>query len=107
MMNVLGRVVGYLAHGNNSIEIRQDGAKIEHSHNRLATQQLSLRVTSTKVLDRVGEAGFDPVYEERLLKRVVQQLIEKSTGSEILQGRFAVGGTIQVTWARDKAVFHK
>jgi ATP-dependent Clp protease ATP-binding subunit ClpB len=36
------------------------------------------------VLDRVGEAGFDPVYEERLLKRVVQQLIENPLVQKLL-----------------------
>ncbi len=80
--------------------------QIEHLRNRLATQQLSLQV-STEVLDQVGEAGFDPVYGARPLKRAVQQLIENPLAQELLQGRFAVGDTIQVTWAGDKAVFHK
>lgn len=80
--------------------------QIEHLRNRLATQQLSLQV-STEVLDQLGEAGFDPVYGARPLKRAVQQLIENPLAQELLQGRFAVGDTIQVTWAGDKAVFHK
>jgi len=58
------------------------------------------------VLDQIGEAGFDPVYGARPLKRAVQQLIENPLAQELLQGRFAVGDTVQVTWA-GKAVFHK
>jgi len=79
--------------------------QIEHLRNRLATQQLLLQV-STEVLDQIGEAGFDPVYGARPLKRAVQQLIENPLAQELLQGRFAVGDTVQVTWA-GKAVFHK
>jgi ATP-dependent Clp protease ATP-binding subunit ClpB len=80
--------------------------QIEHLRNRLATQQLSLQV-STEVLDQIGEAGFDPVYGARPLKRAVQQLIENPLAQELLQGRFAVGDTIQVAWSNGRATFQK
>lgn len=80
--------------------------QIEHLRNRLATQQLSLQV-STEVLDQIGAAGFDPVYGARPLKRAVQQLIENPLAQELLQGRFAVGDTIQVAWSNGRATFQK
>jgi ATP-dependent Clp protease ATP-binding subunit ClpB len=80
--------------------------QIEHLRNRLATQQLLLQV-STEVLDQIGEAGFDPVYGARPLKRAVQQLIENPLAQELLQGRFAVGDTIQVAWSNGRATFQK
>jgi len=80
--------------------------QIEHLRNRLATQQLLLQV-STEVLDQIGEAGFDPVYGARPLKRAVQQLIENPLAQELLQGRFAVGDTVQVAWSNGRATFQK
>ncbi len=53
--------------------------------------------------DRLGEAGFDPVYGARPLKRVVQQQIENPLAQRILQGQFAPGDRVAVT-LRDGAL---
>ena len=53
--------------------------------------------------DRLGEAGFDPVYGARPLKRVVQQQIENPLAQRILQGQFAPGDRVTVT-LRDGAL---
>jgi ATP-dependent Clp protease ATP-binding subunit ClpB len=46
--------------------------------------------------DRLGEAGFDPVYGARPLKRAIQQQIENPLASKILQGEFAPGDRIRI-----------
>ena len=46
--------------------------------------------------DLLGEAGFDPVYGARPLKRAIQQQIENPLAQRILQGQFASGDRIAV-----------
>jgi ATP-dependent Clp protease ATP-binding subunit ClpB len=47
--------------------------------------------------DLLGEAGFDPVYGARPLKRAIQQQIENPLATRILQGEFVPGDRIRVT----------
>ena len=46
--------------------------------------------------DLLGEAGFDPVYGARPLKRAIQQQIENPLAQRLLQGQFASGDRIAV-----------
>ena len=46
--------------------------------------------------DLLGEAGFDPVYGARPLKRAIQQQIENPLAQRILQGEFVPGDRIRV-----------
>ncbi len=66
---------------------------------RLAEQDMALKIT-TEALDRLGEAGFDPVYGARPLKRAIQQLLETPLAEAILGGRYHPGDTVLVD-ARD------
>jgi len=50
--------------------------------------------------DLLGEAGFDPVYGARPLKRAIQQQIENPLANKILQGEFVPGDRIRIS-ARD------
>ncbi len=47
--------------------------------------------------ERLGEAGFDPVYGARPLKRTVQQQVENPLAQRILQGQFGPGDRVMVT----------
>ncbi len=47
--------------------------------------------------DLLGEAGFDPVYGARPLKRAIQQQIENPLAQRILQGEFMPGDRIRVS----------
>jgi ATP-dependent Clp protease ATP-binding subunit ClpB len=47
--------------------------------------------------DLLGQAGFDPVYGARPLKRAIQQQIENPLAQKILQGEFVPGDRILVT----------
>jgi ATP-dependent Clp protease ATP-binding subunit ClpB len=46
--------------------------------------------------DLLGEAGFDPVYGARPLKRAIQQQIENPLAQRLLQGVFVTGDHIRV-----------
>ena len=72
-------------------------AKIQlaHLHARLAERDMSLEV-SDAALDLIAEAGFDPVYGARPLKRVIQQQLENSLAQDLLSGRFKAGDVIKV-----------
>ncbi len=47
--------------------------------------------------DRLGEAGFDPVYGARPLKRTLQQQVENPLAQRILRGEFSPGDRISIS----------
>jgi ATP-dependent Clp protease ATP-binding subunit ClpB len=57
--------------------------------------------------DLLGEAGFDPVYGARPLKRAIQQQIENPLAQRILKGEFAPGDRIGATVREGQIVFDK
>jgi ATP-dependent Clp protease ATP-binding subunit ClpB len=71
---------------------------------RLAERDIELDV-SEAALDLIAEAGFDPVYGARPLKRAIQQQLENSLAQDLLQGRFKAGDTIKVNVADDQLCF--
>ena len=78
--------------------------QIELLSKRLAEHELRLKLSDT-VLDKLLEAGFDPVYGARPLKRVIQRLIENPLAESILSGQFAPGAEIVGTVEDDRVVF--
>ena len=86
-------------------EIRQIAdIQLNNLRKRLAARELGLQITET-ALDLIAEAGFDPVYGARPLKRAVQQQIENPLAQQILGGRFLPGDTIFVDVADGKLTF--
>jgi ATP-dependent Clp protease ATP-binding subunit ClpB len=73
---------------------------------RLAKLEIRLDV-SDAALKRVAEAGFDPVYGARPLKRAIQQEIENPLAKEILSGKYVAGDTIKVGVQAGKIAFGK
>ncbi|HUJ53666.1 MAG TPA: ATP-dependent chaperone ClpB, partial [Steroidobacteraceae bacterium] len=57
--------------------------------------------------DLLGEAGFDPVYGARPLKRAIQQQIENPLASKILQGEFVPGDRIRIGTRDGELTFAK
>ena len=80
--------------------------QIGYLRTRLAEHDLELRLTDA-ALDRLGEAGFDPVYGARPLKRAIRQQLENPLAQEILSGAFANGDTIAVDSVDDGLSFRK
>jgi len=73
---------------------------------RLADRDITLSL-SDAALDRLAEAGFDPVYGARPLKRAIQQRVENPLAQQILSGDFAPGDTIAVDLDSDDIAFKK
>ena len=71
---------------------------------RLAERELSLDL-GEDVLDHLSQAGFDPIYGARPLKRAIQQLIENPLAQSILSGEFAPGATIKGSLRNEQIVF--
>ncbi len=62
---------------------------------RLAERDLTLEITDA-ALDKLSEAGFDPVYGARPLKRAIQQQIENPLAQQLLAAKFVPGDVIRV-----------
>jgi ATP-dependent Clp protease ATP-binding subunit ClpB len=82
------------------------GIQIGYLRGRLADRDMDLEV-SDAALDRLGEAGFDPVYGARPLKRAIQQQLENPLAQAILGGRFGPGDIVQVDAAPDGLTFDR
>ena len=62
---------------------------------RLAARHLGLDV-SDAAMRLIADAGFDPVYGARPLKRAIQQRIENPLAQAVLAGEFSPGDTVGV-----------
>lgn len=71
--------------------------QISYLQKRLKQQDIHLDVTP-EALAHLAEAGFDPVYGARPLKRTIQQQLENPLAQDILTGKFKAGETIKVTY---------
>jgi ATP-dependent Clp protease ATP-binding subunit ClpB len=69
--------------------------QIDRLRDRLGEQKLALRV-SEAALDHLADAGFDPIYGARPLKRAVQHQLENPLAQALLAGQFLPGSTIVV-----------
>ena len=78
--------------------------QIELLRGRLQEQNLDLEITEA-ALDKLGEAGFDPVYGARPLKRAIQQYLETPLSRDLLAGNFKPGQTIKIDIKNDELVF--
>jgi len=70
--------------------------QLEYLHKRLADRDIGL-VLAPEARDRLAQAGFDPVYGARPLKRAIQQQLENPLAQRILRGDFGPGDTIRVS----------
>jgi len=78
--------------------------QIGYLQGRLQQQNISLQV-SAEALTHLAEAGFDPVYGARPLKRTIQQKLENPLAQALLHGQFKSGDTIVVSWENDALQF--
>jgi len=72
---------------------------------RLLERDMGLELDD-QARDLIGEAGFDPVYGARPLKRAIQQQIENPLAQRILKGEFVPGSRIKAS-VRDGALTFK
>ena len=62
---------------------------------RLEERDYQLKLDDS-ALDLIAEAGFDPVFGARPLKRAIQQYIENPLAQDILSGKFVTGKPINI-----------
>lgn len=80
--------------------------QIDYLRLRLRERDIDIHLSGA-VLDKLGEAGFDPVYGARPLKRAIQNRLENRLAQEILGGRFQAGDTVEVTLVDDELRLEK
>jgi ATP-dependent Clp protease ATP-binding subunit ClpB len=73
---------------------------------RLAERDIDLALDDG-ARDLLGEAGFDPVYGARPLKRAIQQQVENPLAQRILKGEFGPGAKVKVTAKGGQLAFGK
>ncbi len=78
--------------------------QLGYLHERLAERDIEIHL-SDAARDKLADAGFDPVYGARPLKRAIQQQVENPLAQEILQGNFKPGDTIEVGVSDDHLEF--
>jgi ATP-dependent Clp protease ATP-binding subunit ClpB len=80
--------------------------QVGYLRKRLADRDLGLELDAA-ALDLLGEAGFDPVYGARPLKRAIQHQLENPLAQAILRGEFGPGDRILVTVRDGQLAFDK
>ena len=69
----------------------------------LADRRMGLELTE-RALEWLGNAGYDPVYGARPLKRVIQRALQDPLALMLLEGRLADGETVRVDAGEDGLV---
>ncbi len=80
--------------------------QIEQLRARLQARELDLILTE-QALDRLVEAGFDPVYGARPLRRAIQTSLENPLAQEILAGKFTARDVIRIDVDGENFTFSK
>jgi ATP-dependent Clp protease ATP-binding subunit ClpB len=80
--------------------------QLEQLRERLVARGLGLALTNA-AKELVADAGWDPTYGARPLKRAIQRLIENPLALRLLEGDFAEGDTVRVDVADGELVFAK
>ncbi len=70
--------------------------QLQHLAARLHDQDFTMHI-SDEAIDILGEAGFDPVYGARPLKRAIQQYLENPLAQMLLKGEYMPGDVINIT----------
>ena len=80
--------------------------QLERLRVRLAERKLSLELTDA-AKEVLAEAGWDPTYGARPLKRALQRLVENPLAQRLLEGEFVEGDTIRVDAQNGELVFER
>jgi len=82
------------------------GLQLQRVEVRLAERGLRLELTDA-AREALAEAGWDPSYGARPLKRAIQRMLENPLALRLLEGEFAEGDTVRVDAGEDGLVFEK
>ena len=82
------------------------GLQLERLRGRLAERGLGLELTD-EAEEVLAEAGWDPAYGARPLKRAIQRLLENPLALRLLEGDFVDGDTIRADARNGELVFER
>ena len=80
--------------------------QLERLRARLADRGIDLELTDA-AKETLAEAGWDPTYGARPLKRALQRMVENPLAMRLLEGDFADGDRIRVDAQNGELVFAK
>jgi ATP-dependent Clp protease ATP-binding subunit ClpB len=80
--------------------------QLERLRERLGERGIRLELTDA-AKEALAEAGWDPAYGARPLKRAIQRLVENPLALRLLEGDFADGDTIRVDAREGEIVFER
>ncbi|MCU4490998.1 ATP-dependent chaperone ClpB [Acinetobacter guillouiae] len=80
--------------------------QLDRLRSRLSERDIGLKVDD-QAFDILIDAGFDPVYGARPLKRAIQQQVENPLAQQILAGQFTAGDTILISAENGQLDFDK
>jgi ATP-dependent Clp protease ATP-binding subunit ClpB len=80
--------------------------QLERLRARLADRTIELEMTDA-AKETLADAGWDPAYGARPLKRAIQRLVENPLALRLLEGDFADGDTIRVDAQNGDILFTK
>lgn len=80
--------------------------QIERFRSRLARRGLDVAL-SPRAQQVLAEAGWDPQYGARPLKRTIQRMLEDPMAKKVLAGEFSSGDIIEVDADGSELTFHK
>lgn len=80
--------------------------QLDRLRSRLSERDIGLKVDD-QAFDILIDAGFDPVYGARPLKRAIQQQVENPLAQQILAGQFTAGDTILISAENGQLDFGK
>ena len=85
-------------------ELRQIiGLQIERLRQRLSERKLDLNI-SEEATDWIANAGYDPVYGARPLKRAIQRELETPIAKAILAGAYEEGSSVQIQVKEERLI---
>ena len=104
-VNRIDEVVVFHALGEANIKSIA-GIQLQYLAKRLTAMDMQLELTDAAIAE-IANAGFDPVYGARPLKRAIQSEIENPLAREILAGNFVAKDVVKVDAKAGKIVFSK
>ena len=94
-------------HALDEVNIKSIAAiQLQYLAKRLLAMDMQLQISDAAIAE-IANAGFDPVYGARPLKRAIQSEIENPLSREILAGNFVAKDTIKIDSKAGKLVFSK
>lgn len=96
-----------LFHALGRSELRQIvSIQLRRVERLLAEQKIQLHL-SDAALEHLVDAGYDPVYGARPLKRAIQRELENPIATQLLEQTFGEGDTIHIDWHEGHLSFQK